>query len=223
MLGQHKAVVFDAGETLFSEERLWREWADWLSVPVPRLLECLDQAIQEGLSHISAFQRVKPGFDIERERIARSEQGNEERFMASDLYPDALPAIKRLKNEGYVIGVAGNHPQGFTDCIRDLEPRIDFVASSEQWGARKPDSGFFERMAAEVRLPPGRIACVGDRIDNDVVPAIRAGMIGVFLRRGRWGSVQRNWPDAARAHARIDSLEVLPDILPGLLPYHQSH
>jgi HAD superfamily hydrolase (TIGR01549 family) len=217
MLGRHKAVVFDAGETLFNEERLWREWADWLSVPVHLLLDSLDQAIQEGRHHLSAFEHLKPGFDMERERIARSQQGNEERFMASDLHPDALPAIRRLKEDGYIVGVAGNHPPGFTDCIRDLEPRIDFVASSEQWGARKPDSDFFERVAAEVMLPPGRVAYVGDRLDNDVLPAIRAGMIGVFLRRGRWGSVQRNWPDAARAHAQIDTLEILAAILPGLL------
>jgi FMN phosphatase YigB (HAD superfamily) len=155
MLSRDKAVVLDAGETLFNEERLWREWADWLSVPVSRLLDSLDQAIHEGRSHLTAFERVKPGFDIERERIARSEQGNEERFMASDLYPDARPAIKSLKDDGYIVGVAGNHPQGFTDCIRDLEPRIDFVASSEQWEARKPDSAFFRRMAEEIRLTSG--------------------------------------------------------------------
>jgi HAD superfamily hydrolase (TIGR01549 family) len=216
MLSRGKAVVLDAGETVFNEERLWREWAEWLSVSASRLLDSLDQAIQEGRSHVSAFQCVKPGFDLERERNARLDQGFEERFMASDVYPDVLPTIGRLKDDGYIVGVAGNHPSGFSDCILELEQRIDFVASSEQWGARKPDSDFFKRMAAEVGLPPGHIAYVGDRLDNDVQPAIRAGMIGVFLRRGRWGSVQRNWVEATRAHAQLDSLEALPAVLPGL-------
>lgn len=60
------------------------------------------------------------------------------------------------------------------------------------------------------------IAYVGDRIDNDVLPAKRAGMTGVFLRRGMWADVQRHWPEAVQADIVIDSLAELPDALAAL-------
>jgi FMN phosphatase YigB (HAD superfamily) len=53
------------------------------------------------------------------------------------------------------------------------------------------------------------IAYVGDRADNDVGPAIAAGMVGVHIRRGPWGHLQEP-PDGA---IRITSLDELPGAL----------
>ena len=211
------AVVLDAGETLFNEERSWREWAEWLRVSPERLLAALDEAIQQRRHHGTAFEAIKPDMTYDQQRQQRSAEGFSERFTAADLYPDALPTVKRLKDEGYRVGVVGNHPRGMPDVLRELEPRIDFIASSEAWGTTKPEHAFFRRVVNEVEMPPSRIAYVGDRLDNDVLPAIELGMIGVFLRRGRWGNVHRKWPEAARASAQIDALDQLPDLLPGLL------
>lgn len=210
-------MVFDAGETLFNEERSWREWAEWLDVPPERLLTALDQAIQGRRHHKTAFESVKPGLTFEEQRQQRAAEGFVERFTAADLYRDALPTITRLKDDGYLVGVVGNHPRGMPDVLRELEPRIDFIASSDSWGAVKPEPDFFRRVVEEASMPPFHIAYVGDRLDNDVLPAIQLGMCGVFLRRGRWGNVHRKWPEAAKASAQIDALDELPDLLPGLL------
>ena len=61
--------------------------------------------------------------------------------------------------------------------------------------------------------PPGEIAYVGDRVDNDVVPAAAAGMLAVFLRRGPWGYIQADRPEAALARIKINSLAELPEAL----------
>jgi FMN phosphatase YigB (HAD superfamily) len=53
------------------------------------------------------------------------------------------------------------------------------------------------------------IAYVGDRADNDVGPAIAAGMVGVHIRRGPWGHLQE--PPAGAI--RITSLDELPGAL----------
>ena len=50
---------------------------------------------------------------------------------------------------------------------------------------------------------------MGDRVDNDVGPAIAAGMVAVHIRRGPWGYLQEP-PDAA---IRITSLDELPGAL----------
>ena len=55
---------------------------------------------------------------------------------------------------------------------------------------------------------PTEIAYVGDRVDNDVVPALAAGMTAVHIRRGAW-SHQEPPPQAIRIH----SLDELPAVL----------
>jgi FMN phosphatase YigB (HAD superfamily) len=92
----------------------------------------------------------------------------------------------------------------------------DFVASSAGLGAAKPDPAFFAAIAGLAGMAPEQIAYVGDRVDNDVLPAVAAGMVAVHLRRGPWGRLQAAWPEAAEAHLRIDSLAELAGALPAL-------
>jgi FMN phosphatase YigB (HAD superfamily) len=54
---------------------------------------------------------------------------------------------------------------------------------------------------------------VGDRLDNDVLGAQRAGLRGVHLRRGPWGHIHALRPDREQADARIDALDELPAAL----------
>jgi FMN phosphatase YigB (HAD superfamily) len=92
------------------------------------------------------------------------------------------------------------------DVVRDY---LDFVGSSERWGVEKPAPGFFERVVAEAGCPADEIAYVGDRVDNDVLPAKRAGMVAVHIRRGPWGVLH----DASEADVQIESLAQLPAAL----------
>ena len=55
------------------------------------------------------------------------------------------------------------------------------------------------------------MAYVGDRVDNDVLPALRAGMIAVHIRRGPWGRVRETPPDAIA----IESLDEVPEAVVG--------
>ena len=124
-----------------------------------------------------------------------------------DWYPDALPCIERLRAAGYRVGASGNTPAFVEDDLRAL---VDFVGSSARWGVQKPDPAFFARVVELAGVEPGMIAYVGDRVDNDVGPAIAAGMVGVHIRRGPWGYLQEPPPDAIR----ITSLDELPGALP---------
>jgi FMN phosphatase YigB (HAD superfamily) len=54
---------------------------------------------------------------------------------------------------------------------------------------------------------------VGDRVDNDVLPAAAAGMVAVHVRRGPWGRLQQTPAEAAFG---LDDLASLPDALASL-------
>jgi FMN phosphatase YigB (HAD superfamily) len=61
--------------------------------------------------------------------------------------------------------------------------------------------------------PPAEVAYVGDRVDNDVLPAAAAGLVAVHVRRGPWGRLQRTPPQATLG---LDDLASLPDALASL-------
>jgi HAD superfamily hydrolase (TIGR01549 family) len=205
-------VVFDVGETLVDESRAWTEWAQWLGVPAVTMLGVLGAVIERRGDHLDAFRIIRPGFDLESERRARAAAGVPDGLRARDLYPDAMPCLETMARRGYRVGVVGNTN---TDTERLIRERCgaDFVASSASLGAAKPAPGFFAAVTRLAEAEPGEIVYVGDRVDNDVLPAIAAGMTAVHLRRGPWGYLHTAWPDAARAHLRIDSLAELADAL----------
>jgi HAD superfamily hydrolase (TIGR01549 family) len=208
-----RLVVFDVGETLVDESRMWGDWADWLGVTRLAFFAALGAVIAARKHHSEVYALVRPGIDIARERQAREAQDTVTRIEARDLYPDAIPTLTRLRAMGLRIGLAGNQPVDAETQIHALGLAVDFVASSARWGVEKPDPAFFRRIVTESEVAPAEIAYVGDRLDNDVLPAVATGMFGIFVRRGPWGVIQASWPEAARAHLRLEALDELPEAL----------
>ncbi|MGW2253422.1 HAD family hydrolase [Kitasatospora sp. NPDC001660] len=79
--------------------------------------------------------------------------------------------------------------------------------------ASKPVPQFFERVAEVVPAAVDEILYVGDRLDNDVLPARAAGMQTALIRRGPWGWIRQHDPAAETATFRIDSLAELPELI----------
>ncbi|MHB8470489.1 MAG: HAD family hydrolase [Gaiellaceae bacterium] len=127
-------------------------------------------------------------------------------FAVEHLHPDALACLADLRRRGLRVGAAGNMRAMHEDFLREL---VDFVGSSQSWGVEKPAPAFFARVVAEAGRGAEEIAYVGDRVDNDVEPALAAGLAAVHIRRGAWAHQEP--PDAA---IRIASLDELPAVLP---------
>ncbi|MEO3868952.1 HAD family hydrolase [Nonomuraea sp. B12E4] len=209
-----KAVVFDVGETLISEDRIWSRWADRLGVSRFVLMGALGGMAALDRPHGDAFELVRPGFDLAAEEAAweRDDPGGpRNRFDADDLYPDVREALAALRAAGYQVIIAGNQPRRAYDALVAMDLPADSVHTSEGWGVAKPEPGFFAKVAAVAGREPGEILYVGDRLDNDVLPAGRAGMRTALLRRGPWGYLHAERPQAEAADAIVDDLHaVLP-------------
>jgi len=164
-------------------------------VPLFTLLTTVGWLVARGESHRRAWELLG---------VAPGDRGG---FRAEELYADARPCIEALRRRGDVVGAAGNYPTREEPLLREL---VDVVGSSDRWGAEKPSPGFFARLVVESGFEPSEAAYVGDRVDNDVVPARAAGLLAVHLRRGPRGRLQAG---ADQAHIRIDSLDELPRAL----------
>src|SRR5712691_7452120 len=204
-----RLVAFDVGEVLVDETRMWAEWADRLGVTRLTFAAALGAVIAAGRHHRDVFDMLRPGFDVAAAQRERAPSA----FAPADLYPDAQRCLARLRTQGYRIAIAANQPAHRLAELRRLGIDADLIASSETWGVEKPAPEFFARLIEAAGLPAAEIAYVGDRVDNDVLPARRAGMVAVFLRRGPWGVIQATSPDVGEADLRIDSLDELPDAL----------
>lgn len=206
-------IVFDIGEVLIDETRVWATWASVLKVPVFTLMATIGGAVAAGGDHREAFAALGiPDWASRTGEVERRYGG----FHAQDLYPDALPALRRLRERGVGVGVIGNQPASRTAELRALGLDCDVITMSEELGVEKPDPAFFARVVDLVGSPADRVAYVGDRVDNDVLPALAAGLRPVWLHRGPWAALQR-LPEGLRV-AEARSLTELADGMGGLSP-----
>jgi HAD superfamily hydrolase (TIGR01509 family) len=187
-----EAVVFDVGETLVDETAMWTRAAEAAGLTPFTLMAGLGATIALERPHDAVWTMlgIEPSAG---------------EWVMDDWYPDARPCLERLRSDGYRVCACGNTP-AFVE--QELAPLVDAVASSESLGVWKPALEFFDRLVDLAGVPAEKIAYVGDRVDNDVGPAIAAGMTGVHIRRGPWGYLQTP-PDEA---IRIESLDELPGV-----------
>ena len=118
-----------------------------------------------------------------------------------------------LRATGHKVIVAGNQPPQAQSTLEAMDLGADAILISANLGAEKPAPEFFAAVVAAAGCAPGEIVYVGDRLDNDVLPARRAGLRTVLLRRGPWGHLHAERPDAALADVVVDSLAELPDVV----------
>jgi HAD superfamily hydrolase (TIGR01549 family) len=208
-----KAIFFDVGETLIDETRLMHIWAETLGVDRAEFMAVLDDVIFQNQPIRRVFERLRPGFDVAAARAQRRRDGTDFLIEARDLYADAKPCLAMLKAQGFFVGIAGNQPPTAKAALDSFDLDAHLITTSAELGVDKPSPDFFQKILDLGGLSPNETAYVGDRVDNDVIPAQAAGMTAVFVERGPFGRVHARRGDAAGADIFVKSLSELPDAL----------
>jgi putative hydrolase of the HAD superfamily len=229
-----KAVLFDLGDTLVHyynrdefpavleqailEVRTYLVRRGVLATPVETMWQRVRHEDYEAADH-----RVRP---LE-ERLARifelgagpSADLVEEscrRFMAPILaraarYPDALPALRRLRSRGIKTALVSNMPWGCPGRVwrqelvrHGLDAWLDVVVFCTDAGWRKPAPQIFELARQQLQVRPEECLFVGDRPRWDVAGARAVGMEALLIDRQSGGS---------KESGKISSLESLEDWL----------
>jgi FMN phosphatase YigB (HAD superfamily) len=85
--------------------------------------------------------------------------------------------------------------------------------TSDELGVEKPDPAFFAAVLDRLGIDdPSRVLYVGDRVDNDVLPAVAAGMATCWVTRGPWGQLQE-LPEDVEPDLVLEGLGELPELL----------
>lgn len=205
-------VVFDVGEVLIDETRVWSIWAELVGVSPLTFGAVLGAAVLQGEPIAAVFQHLAPNLDWQ-----ELEEEHERRyggFRDEDLYPDARPCLAELHGAGFRVVIAGNQPARRTPQLEALGLASDACSTSEDLGASKPDPAFFTRVLSLAEVEdPGRVLYVGDRVDNDVLPAADMGLRTCWLQRGPWGQLQELPDDVDEPDLVLEGLGELPTLL----------
>jgi putative hydrolase of the HAD superfamily len=115
-----------------------------------------------------------------------------------DLRDGIVPVLSDLKSRGLKLGLAANQPLRALAQLKKhgLGSYFDNEGISAVYGFRKPDIRLFVRVCEDLDVTPSDCIMVGDRIDNDIVPAKLLGMRTVLFRTGRHRNQQpRSWDE----------------------------
>jgi HAD superfamily hydrolase (TIGR01549 family) len=195
---RYQAVLFDVGGPL-DTEFAWEIAVDGAIASACGLEGIrVDQAMIEEASEaaVAAFapdayrhmiETLSGGDPATTERVrqrVRAMVGNLDVFQ---LRPDIDGLLRRLRDRGLRLGIVANQPQAAHERLHraGIGSFFDYHGLSGVTGFSKPDPRAFQ-MAAEL-LEVSTAACimVGDRIDNDIVPARALGMAAILFRGGR--------------------------------------
>lgn len=204
-----KCLFFDVGSTLVDESKAYesrmRSIAEAANVSYETVYE----------TALRFYKQNKKG-DWETIKMLKVEMPGW-RKECEVLYSDAEECLKRLSRK-YKIGVIANQSLGTEKRLErfGILRYIDTVIASAEEGVAKPDERIFEIALKRAECSPEQAVMIGDRIDNDIVPAKKLGMRTVWVKQGfgRYWSIAG---DGERADYEVNHLsELLPIFIPPL-------
>lgn len=102
------------------------------------------------------------------------------------LFPQVKTTLETLKSRGYRLGIIANQAAGTEKRLEKWEIRayFDVIIASAEEGVSKPDAQIFHRALRAAECSAAQAVMVGDRIDNDIVPAKKLGIQTVRILQG---------------------------------------
>ncbi|GKU24418.1 HAD family hydrolase [Clostridium folliculivorans] len=118
------------------------------------------------------------------------------------LYKGTHGVLEELHRK-YKLGIIANQILGTEQRLANFGIRhfFDVIVASAEENIWKPDSRLFSIALERAKCSPINAYMVGDRLDNDIIPAIALGMKTIWVKQG-WGGI-----------GSIDILEKQPDII----------
>ncbi len=189
-----RGVLFDLDETLIERKisllkyaaKLHSDYKDQTKIDVDEFLTLIEELDGNGRAPRDLFfQGLKEqALDIS---IAEIEQHFlETAWLNPLLCPGALDLLKALKSADIPIGIVTNGRGVMQRSKIDnsgINPYIDAIRISAEFGIRKPEKQIFKSISEELEIDPKQSWFIGDDPVSDIVGASRVGFKTVWLER----------------------------------------
>ncbi len=198
-------IFFDVGSTLVDETMAYED-------RMKKIAEMANVSYEYVYKiEIEFYKQNKKG-DLETVKMLNVEKPIW-RHEYETLYSDTKKCLEVLSGK-YKIGVIANQSLGTENRLKNfgILKYIDLVIASAEEGAAKPDRKIFEIALNRANCISEQAVMIGDRIDNDIVPAKEIGMKTILIRQGFF----RYWritSDSEKADYEVNNLSEIINII----------
>lgn len=204
MIKNVKWLFFDVGSTLVDESKVYEK-------RMRSVAKAANVTYEYAFETAMNFYKQNKKGDLETIKLLNVEKPKWS-FEDETLFSDTEECLKRLSQK-YKIGVIANQSLGTENRLENfgILKYIDLVIASAEEGVAKPDRRIFEIALERSNCKPSDAVMIGDRIDNDIIPAKMVGMRTVWIKQG-YGRYWNITNDNENADYVVDSLTELCDI-----------
>ena len=223
-----RAVLFDFGGTLDGDGQHWLKrffklYEDaGFPVSRPEITRAFYYAVDTcyadpAVASFDLAALVDRHVRLQFEALGIEEQWKEKRLaekFCSDCrgaLHDRLALLERMR-KAFRLGIVSNFYGNLERICQEaqLSQFFEVIIDSNRAGLRKPDPAIFLLALTRLSLPGPQVVFVGDSYERDMVPAMEAGMKGIWLK-GPDGSAARI--EARPVDASIGRLSDLEELL----------
>lgn len=196
-----KWIFFDLGATLVDESDVYKSRCrfaiDQLNIDAA---EFMDKVYEEAKISPTPIRTAAKAYGV-----ALPEWDNS----LEKLYEAAYSVISCLHGR-YKLGIIANQSLGTQERIDKwgIGKYFDVVMASAEAGCAKPDMRIFKMALQKAKCEPNEAVMVGDRLDNDIVPAKKLGMKTIWVRQG-YAIYQSIDDERKRPDYIVDSIDEL--------------
>lgn len=171
-----KWIFFDIGSTLVDEsncyEVRYKETTDGTDVSCK---EFKDKVIELAATSDNPYKDAVKYFGLQKTKWYKE---------LEKPYPFTESVLAELSKK-YKLGIIANQSAGSEQRLADWGIGIyfDLVIASAEEGVEKPDLRIFQIALDRARCLPENAVMVGDRLDNDIIPAKKLGMKTVWVKQ----------------------------------------
>lgn len=178
-----KYIFFDIGYTLVNEDNVW----------VERCKEQAgtQQALAFGITADMLMQDVKTAsleFKSQWKSVIAKygfTQSAKYKSELETLYDDTRFVLEKLSKK-FKLGIIANQSSDLMERLRgwNIDKYFSIVVSSADYGISKPDERLFTIALQKSGYLAHSAVMVGDRLDNDILPANKLGFQTVRIKQG---------------------------------------
>ena len=181
-----KCIFFDIGCTLVDESDVWNKRCQEqseMSEAKRRGITAKDiyeEIVKASKEYKPQYRTVVKNFNFKESATYRSE--------LEKLYDDTDFVLDKLSKK-YKLGIIANQGYGLKERMKTLGilKYFDYIISSWDYKVMKPDVKLFEIALKESGFKSSDTVMVGDRLDNDILPAKSIGMKTIWIKQGFGG------------------------------------
>ena len=206
-MSEFKTILWDVGGPIVNEELLLPKWevalieaaTEVTGTPVSR--ESFDRITREAVDSYAPFMFRSIMYKLVGEvdnlftegfRLFKEKMPTHSMTLQVGIY-DLLKELARK----LPMGVVANQDDGLVDRLQELEIEdcFEIILCPGDYGFYKPDTRAFLRVLEYLEVEPRDALMVGDRIDNDIIPAKMLGMKTLLFRTGLLRNQRLRTPD----------------------------